>query len=292
MDRIKFITDSAGDIPLDMARQYNVDIAPLTVNIDGKIYRESYEIKPKEFYSLCRSCRELPTTSGVTPLDYLERYRKAISEGYNQIVVICINAKASMCYTSANQAKEMLQEEYPGEAAKVQIEIIDSKAYSIGYGQATLMAVAMHKAGAKLNEVLTALHDWFGRLEIYVAPLSFDFIRRSGRVSVTAAFIGQALGIRPVMSIIDGETKIVAKVRGDQKLPDAILKIVKERIMPGGSYGFVMGTTEEFVSKLYRSVKNALGWDSFGSFFAGSAIALNGGPDLVGMAFLGKDRRR
>ena len=97
VEKIRFITDTACDIPLDVAENYGIDVAPLTVAVDGVIYKESYEITPQKFYQLCRECKELPVSSGVNAQEYLERYEKALRDGCTNVCVVCINSGGSMC---------------------------------------------------------------------------------------------------------------------------------------------------------------------------------------------------
>ena len=38
MEKIKFITDSASDIPAELAQKYNIQVLPIPITIDGKGY--------------------------------------------------------------------------------------------------------------------------------------------------------------------------------------------------------------------------------------------------------------
>ena len=78
MEKIKFITDTACDIPLSTALAQGVEEAPLTVTVLGRTYRESYDISPQEFYDLCGQSKELPVSAGVNSTEYLSRLERAI----------------------------------------------------------------------------------------------------------------------------------------------------------------------------------------------------------------------
>ena len=77
MEKIKFITDTACDIPLSTAFAQGVEEAPLTVTVLGKTYREGYDISPQEFYQLCAKSKELPVSAGVNYTEYHTRIVKA-----------------------------------------------------------------------------------------------------------------------------------------------------------------------------------------------------------------------
>ena len=80
MEKIKFITDTACDIPLSTALAQGVEEAPLTVTVLGRTYRESYDISPQEFYDLCGQSKELPVSAGVNSTEYYTRLERAWEE--------------------------------------------------------------------------------------------------------------------------------------------------------------------------------------------------------------------
>ncbi len=291
VEKIRFITDTACDIPLDVAENYGIDVAPLTVAVDGVTYKESYEITPQKFYQLCRECKELPVSSGVNAQEYLERYEKALRDGCTNVCVVCINSGGSMCYASANRAREEFYEEHPDARQKMEIEILDSRTYSIAYGIPVLRAAEMHRRGVALADIRAFFQDWFDRVEIYFAPLTFDFVKRSGRVSGITCLAGQALGLRPIIDIIEGKTHAAAVVRGDRNVPGAIVKIAQERAVKGTPYGILVGTVTGLAEDLSAKLQKAIGDGLAGIFSAGPAITINGGPDLLAMCFLGAKRQ-
>ena len=94
--------------------------------------------------------------------------------------------------------------------------MIDSLCYTYTYGYAVVQAAKQAEEGRSYEEILAYLDDYFSRAETYFSVYNLDFAKKSGRISVAAAFVGDMLGLRPIMSIIDGEIKIIEKVRGDK----------------------------------------------------------------------------
>ena len=149
----------------------------------------------------------------------------------------------------------------------------------------------MHKAGAKLSDILAYFSDWFDRVEIYFTPFSFDFVKRSGRVSGTAAFVGEALGIRPIVSIIEGKTRTAATLRGDGKVVGGFLKTFQERCQKDTPYGILVGTMGEMAKELSQRLEVLAGYPPVGIYQAGPAITINGGPKLLAFCFLSDEPR-
>lgn len=291
MEKIKFITDTACDIPLSTAMAQGVEEAPLTVTVLGKTYRESYDISPQEFYELCTRSKELPVSAGVNSTEYYARLEAAWKEGYTAVCIVCINARGSVCYTAATHAREDFFEDHPEAQGRLRVEIVDSRTYSIAYGIPVMKAARMAKNGKSLDEILGFFDDWFDRVEIYFCPLSFDYVKRSGRVSRTIAFVGDALGIRPVIHIIEGHTAADAKVRGNGKITEAMEKIAMNRMLPAGDYGILVGTPRELAEDLERRLTRYTGHSPAVVESAGPCITINGGPQLVAFCCLSRTPR-
>ena len=120
-------------------------------------------------------------------------------------------------FAAANMGRDLFAEEYPNWPKKTQITVIDSLCYVYLW----LCSSAGGKAGGRRTffdeEILAYLDDYFSRAETYFSVYNLDFAKKSGRISVAAAFVGDMLGLRPIMSIIDGEIKIIEKVRGTKR---------------------------------------------------------------------------
>lgn len=288
MEKIKFITDTACDIPLSTALAQGVEVAPLTVTVLGKTYRESYDITPQEFYELCDKSKELPVSAGVNVTEYYTRLEQAWKDGYTAACVVCINARGSVCYTAACQARDDFFEEHPEAEGTFRVEVVDSRTYSIAYGIPVMRAARLAKNGKTLDEILGFFDDWFDRVEIYFCPLTFEFVKRSGRVSRTIAFVGDALGIRPIIHIIEGHTAADAKVRGNSRITEAMEKIAVNRMLPAGDYGILVGTPRELAEDLDRRLTQYTGHPPAVVESAGPCITINGGPRLLGFCFLSR----
>ena len=139
-----------------------------------------------------------------------------------------------------------------------------------------------------MDEILAFFDDWFDRVEIYFCPLTFEFVKRSGRVSKTIAFVGDALGIRPVIHIIEGKTAADAKVRGNGKITEAMEKIAAARMLPGADYGILVGTPRDLAEDLEDRLTRYTGHGPAVVESAGPCITINGGPKLVAFCCLSR----
>ncbi|MEG0766485.1 MAG: DegV family protein, partial [Clostridia bacterium] len=170
------------------------------------------------------------------------------------------------------------------------IHLVDSHTYSAGYGYPTVQGAIMAENGASAAEILAYMEDWFDCVEIQFAVYSLEFVRKSGRVSAAAAFAGDLIGLKPIISLTEGNSIIVEKLRGEKKIIPRLAAIAEERIVPGGEYFIVKAVLEEPVAQLAAQLTEALGYPPTGIVSGGPSITINAGVKLVGIIFKGQKR--
>ncbi len=294
MSKIKIITDSACDIPAEFERAHeNLQILPIPVTIDGKGYYERRDFDPWQFYELLHQAKEFPSTSHITNVQFVEAYLQAAEEGYTSIIVITITSRGSNMFQAASMAKEMFFSEHPQYRDKIELHVLDSGTYTVGYGYAIEKAMDMIQAGKDTDQIVPWLEEYFARVEIYFAVFTLEYAKKSGRISAAAGFVGDVLGLRPIISIIDGETKIVEKVRGDKNVPGRLADwYLKRSTDPNFQYCTVIGEAVEFVKPFHQAMEQRVGYPPYLSYQVGASIAMNSGPKVLAFIVLGEDRRK
>ena len=162
----------------------------------------------------------MPTTAQITPMTFAEKYAEYDAAGVEELLYVSINGGGSATCANARFAAEQYAAEHPGSALRV--TIVDSHTYSMAYGRFVLRAAEKLAAGAEMSDVVTYLNDNFKKVQVVLSVHSLKIIKRSGRISAAAAFAGELMGLRPVITILQGETKVVQKVRGDAKVLPAL----------------------------------------------------------------------
>ena len=109
MSKIRIVTDSTADLPIDIIKQYNITVVPLRVNFETNSYLEGIELSTAEFYERLIQSDKLPTTSQPSPGDFATTYQKLASEGAEEIFSIHLSKELSGTYQSALLAKSMLR---------------------------------------------------------------------------------------------------------------------------------------------------------------------------------------
>lgn len=290
MNPIKIMTDSASDIPAAQEKALNIEIMPFSIELGGELYWERQDITAQEFYQKLLTSDTMPTHSQITPFRFEEKYEEFYNAGYQTLIYIAINQNGSATYQNALLARDSFFESHPEAAGKYRIEVVDSKTYTYAYGYAVVEAAKMAKNGASETDILTFLDDWFDCVEIYFVPLTLEFVKRSGRVSCAAAFVGEMLGLRPIITFIDGETKTVGKIRGDKAVPGTLIKMAKEAMTPNTPFFVIEGTTHPQADAMRKDLEKAIGKRSLGCFPVGAVVAANAGPKMLAICVKGKHK--
>ncbi len=291
MGKIKFVTDSASDIPPELAQELDIDIIPFSIEIDGVIYKENVDFTPREFYKLMEKAKSIPTTAQIPTSNYLQVFERYYQKGYDLLMLVSLASTASSTYERAVEAREIFYDRHPEALKDYDIRVIDSKSFSIAYGIPVMESARMHRNGATVNDILFFLDDWFNSFECYFTAFSFKYIKQSGRISAGRALVGELISIRPILSIIDGAFNVIKKVHGDNAVLKTFSSLAAHRIREGSVYGILAGTYQGISEKLEKLLTAQFGRKPFGVFNVGSAIAINSGPDMLGFGFLGEYRR-
>lgn len=290
MERIKFILDSSGDInPEDIAR-LDLHVIPMGIVVDGKYCKDRVDFTPSEFNEILKKSKEAPTSAAVNPQEWYDELKPYVLSGdYDKLLVTGVGRTVSSTLNSAVQAREMLKEEFPEEMKKLDIVIYDSNISTIGFGVAMVKAAEMYQAGKGFDEIHPFLCDWFDNVEVLFVAFSFDLPKKSGRINSASAYVGSMLNIRPVMVVKEGKFTLLAKVRGDGKVPQKLLSLAQERMREGSDFFCMTGTHPTIEGDVRNLFEKSFNQKMYRICEAGPAMTLNGGWDMYCIGFLGKD---
>lgn len=282
--RIKIGTDSTADIPQEVRERLDINVLPLSVVHEGREYVECVDIKPEEFYVTLENCEKIPTSSQVTTQAYVDFYEKTFAAGYTDLIQISLNAKGSGTFQSGVVAKDLFFEAHPEAAGKFAIHNVDSETYSMLYGHAVIKAAEMARDGASVEDILAKVERMVKAVRGVFVPLTLRFVKKSGRVSAAAAFLGDAMGLKPVITFENGESKIISKIRGEKHVVSELCDLCAKERAEGTPYVLIRGNNEKMNEEMREAFVAALGQPEY-EYNIGCIIAMNTGPDMVGMVY-------
>ena len=289
MSKIAILTDSSCDIPQELAEKYGIDIMGFHSLLDDVDYVERESCTTIEFYDKMRAAKGIPSTAAITPIQFCEQYCKYVDEGYTDVIHVPINKSGSSTYNNAVMAQGMLREERPEHHLK--IHLIDPHTYSMVFGWYLCEMARKLRNGAEIPMVIHEFEDRMNRMEIILGPYSLKQMKKSGRISAAAAVMGELMGIRPIITLIDGKTKVEGKVRGDDKVVPAMIELCKKRAGDVEDFDYMIGHTNiPQAAELEKACKKAFGKDPLITFTLGGVVSANTGPDTLALVYVGHAR--
>lgn len=285
MAKIKFITDSASDISETYEKKYDILIMNFKVAMGDKSYTSRVDFDNNKFYKMLDAYDGVPVTSQITALEFLETYKKFYEEGYTDIIVTTINAKGSATYDNSVMAVSMLYDEVPESQGRINIYNIDGVGYTGAYGYPVIQGAKKARKGMAAKDIVAYMKDWIDNCIIFFAPYTLKYAKKSGRIPSAAAFVGEVMGLKPVMRIQNNKIVTETKVRGEKSVIPKILDLTLEHMIPKTPYCIVYGNDEAVMEEMAQVMIKKVGYPPEKYFQIGAAIAINAGPRVVGVIF-------
>ncbi|OEF97383.1 DegV family protein [Desulfuribacillus alkaliarsenatis] len=288
---IKIMADSTCDLSQDILEKYDIGVAPLKINIDGKTYSDKIDIKTDELFELLPNIEKHPTTSMPSPTEFLSIMKEAVDKGHTSILCICMSSGTSASYQAAEIAKDTFYDENPN--SEIKIHVVDSKSMSHGSGWLILKSARLRDEGASFDELVKFNEAYKKNVKHYLSVDDLDHLIRSGRLTNTSAFIGKLLKLKPIMSMKDGKGAIVAKERGRKKVLNHYVSEFLKRNNPELTDFIIIGYSNEIgvAEVLKEKLIQEAGYN--GEIFImqmGVAVSTHVGPGAISLFFIEKNR--
>ena len=280
---IKIVTDSTSYISDEYIKKYDIKLVSLNVIINGVSSRE-VDIENEVFYEEIRNSKEIPKSSQPIPNEMLNTFKEIVKDG-DSIVGIFLSSKMSGTYSNANMIKDMILEDYPD----AEIHILDSKTNCMQMGFAVIEAARTASEGKSINEVINAANHVINNSRFLFTPETLEYLKKGGRIGGAAALFGNVLQIKPILTVVNGETSVFKKVRTRKKAIEEIVKTVLEEIESKGFGDIVVHhiNCQEDGLKLAKALENKLG-KKIEIQSIGPVIGVHVGPGSIGIAYYTK----
>jgi DegV family protein with EDD domain len=200
------VLDSTSDFPKAEERFANWRMVPLYVRFGDESRRDYVEIRPEDFYARLRTVTELPTTSQPTPGDFLAAYDELAE--YERIYSLQISATLSGTFESARTAAAELGDK---------VRVIDTGTASAAIAMLGFAIQRRLERGTSDEEIDELVERYKRDARLLFTVDTLEFLQKGGRIGKAAAFAGNLLHIKPILTIQDGEVLPVKRVRGNQK---------------------------------------------------------------------------
>ncbi len=288
MRPVKIITDSCADLGVDMLDRYSIDYARMHTVINGVEYWDELrdpEYTQRYLYDYIRS-GERVYTSQVPVVEFERIFRLYAEQGFD--IVYVANALAvTGSLNNGVMAARMLQEQ----GFENEICCVDSYTASIGVGMLAVEGAKLAEAGKSAKEIADILSEKRLHIHEYITVNSLDALKRGGRIRPSEAFLGNLLGVKPIVcGDRYGAQYAVKKVKGRrsslQELANGMIENIENA--EGQTLFLAHADCPDDAERLKAMVQEALPVDVYINC-AGACIGSNVGADCIGIFCFGKE---
>ena len=194
MSNIQIITDSTAYFTKDEIKKYNIKVVPLLVHFQGQDGYEGFPGEFDEFFGRLKGSEDFPSTSQPSVGAFEKVFQEAIDQG-KEVVAILISSKLSGTYNSAVIGAQMTEPD--------KISVIDSESSVANMKHMAIQAQKMADEGKTRQEIVDYVEEQKTRMGIYLTVHTLDYLKKGGRLSTTAAFMGSVLNVKPILKLED-----------------------------------------------------------------------------------------
>ena len=290
------ISDGSCDLSPELAREKNITVVPFYVSFDDEhYYKENVEIDIRDFYQQMVDRKGVyPKSSMPSIQDYKEAFLPFVKAGV-PIICICITTKFSGSMQAALNAREIIQEEYPG----AEITVIDATVNTVLQGQYVLEAVELRDHGVSYQSSVRRLEEIKSTGRIFFTVGNMEYLKHGGRIGKVAALAGSALDIRPIITLKQGEIFPSGMDRGrkrsERKVVNLLLDHLRKSSLGIECYSLAVGygyDREEGITFRNQalSVLQDKGYeiDELPTYQIGATIGVHTGPYPLGFGIIEK----
>lgn len=288
MNEYTILTDSACDIKPELLEKWGVKQTNLSFKFEGSdVQYTSADMSSKTFYQKMRD-GEVAKTSGANIDDFKKLFNEELKNG-RDVLYLGFSSGLSTTFNSSLIAQSDLSEIYP----ERKIICIDSLSASAGFGLLLYLTVKRKAKGATIEELEKFILDSRPRICHWFTVDDLVYLKRGGRISPAAAFVGGVLGIKPVLHVDnEGHLTNALKVRGRK----ASLKAIADKygdlaVNPEHGTVFIShGDCAEDAAELKDILKSRYNADVKLITDVGTVIGAHSGPGTLALFFVGKER--
>ncbi|HEY5439088.1 MAG TPA: DegV family protein [Acidimicrobiales bacterium] len=277
MARIRVVTDSACDIPEEIARRLNIDIVSLSIRFGDEEFTDRVDLTPEAFWAKCKASKTLPETAAPSPGAFQAAYERAKADGCDGVVVITLSALLSATHQSATLGAEAV-------AGAIDVRVVDSKAVSMAQGLLVIDVAEVAATGVSLELLVLHAESLVTKVGVVAMLDTLEHLIKGGRVGGARALLGQVLSIKPILELKDGVVAEAGRQRTRAKALVTIATVTKGHA-PLRRLALVHGASSE-VKALEALVADVVTDNPIIVTDMGPVVGTHGGPGIIGLCWI------
>jgi DegV family protein with EDD domain len=277
MARVRVVTDSACDIPEEIAQRLNIDIVSLTIRFGDEEFVDRVDLSPEAFWAKCKASKTLPETAAPSPGAFQAAYQRARADGCDGVIVLTLSALLSATNQSAVTGFKALADALP-------VLVVDTKAVSMAQGLLVIDVAELAATGADIGELVAHAESLVAKVGVVAMLDTLEHLIKGGRVGGARALLGQVLSIKPLLELKDGVVAEAGRQRTRSKALVAIAEVARSHA-PLKRLALVHGASSE-VAALEALVADVATENPIIVTDMGPVVGTHGGPGIIGLCWI------
>ena len=297
-EKYHIISDGSCDLPRELAEEKNITVVSFYVSFDDENYlKENVDIGIRDFYQQMVDRKGVyPKSSMPSAQDYVEVFLPYDREGI-PVICICITTKFSGSMQSALSAKGIVRESCP----EAEITVIDATVNTVLQGLYVLEAVALRDSGMEYKAAVARLEEIRRTGRIFFTVGDMEYLKHGGRIGKVSAVAGSVLGIRPVITLKEGEIFPSGIGRGRKRTTEKAIDLLLDYLEENGrrmerfslciGFGYDYQEAVEFREHTLERLQEkgySIEKDMLPIYQIGATISVHTGPYPLGFGIIEK----
>lgn len=255
--------------------EMGITVVPLTVKFGSDAFLDGIDISINDFYEKLLDTHKMPATAAPSPGQFLEEYNKAEQEG-RDVLSIHISRKLSGTYDAALLAKGQ---------SKASVEVIDSQSATMGLGLLAIWAAKKSREGMALKSLAEEVVKIRDRVRVLGLVDTLEYLQKGGRIGLAKALVGSILSIKPILSIQNGETFPLERVRTRSK---ALIRMweICQADAPHEELSILYSTTPDEAEEMLNKFASIYPREKTYKARFGPILGTHMGPGALGVAYI------
>lgn len=283
MGRVKIVADSTCDLSEDLLKKYDITLIPLNIVLDMKSYLDGKEIMPEEIYEWSDRNNTTPKTA-APEMGYIMELLRPMIDAQDDIIFIGISEDMSVTCQSVRMVAEEISYE--------NIKVINSQNLSTGIGLQVLRAAELSMEGLPADEIVKRIEATRSKVCASFVIDTLTYLHRGGRCGSVTALLGNALKLKPMISVKNGKMGVAKKYRG--KHPFVVRSYAKEleqqllQADPTRVFITHSGIDQTIEQETYDFLNHLNYFNEIHITRAGGVVCSHCGPNTLGILFYEK----
>lgn len=292
----QIVVDSAANIPAELVKKYDIRVISFVNYVNGQpltcfdpdLTMEQERVKGKEYYDALRAGAEIKT--GLISSGDFEECFRSIMEKNEDVLYFSLSKNISGTFNSARIAAQELMENPP---MGRKIRMIDSLNASLAQGILAIYASEMRSRGMDFDTIADTLETYPAKMNGIFTVGDLKYLAKTGRLSDSAALIGNILSIKPILrGNKDGYIVQYKKCRGRKAALNTLISLVCETIVDPEEQIIGIAHADSYEDSLYvmEEIQKRIQVRKFINTSYDYCTGSHVGPDTIALFYMAKDR--